>query len=155
MYIIDAIDIKIVNLLVDDGRKTCAEIARLIGDVSERSVRYRLERMLSEGLIQINAIVKPRALGYTIVADVWMEVEANFILEVAQKMAEFEHVTYVACAIGETDISVQLVGHDANEIYHFVTEVIGKTPGVRKTTTAIVPLVLKDVYQWKIPSEHN
>jgi hypothetical protein len=29
--------------------------------------------------------------------------------------------------------------------------VIGKIPGVRKTTTSIVPLVLKDVYQWRIP----
>jgi Lrp/AsnC family transcriptional regulator for asnA, asnC and gidA len=151
MYIIDAIDKKIVNLLVDDGRKTCAEIARLIGDISERSVRYRLERMLDEGLIQINAIAKPKALGYAIIADVWMEVEADSILQVANKMAAFAQVSYVACAIGETDISVQLVGRDTNEIYRFVTEVIGKIPGVRKTTTAIVPLVLKDIYQWKIP----
>jgi hypothetical protein len=32
-------------------------------------------------------------------------------------------------------------------------EVIGKMPGVRKTTTSIVPLVLKDVYQWQIPRD--
>ena len=151
MYTIDAVDKKIVNLLVDDGRKTCAEIARKIGDISERSVRYRLERMLDEGLIQITAIAKPTALGYSIIADVWLEVEADSILQVANKMAAFEQVSYVACAIGETDISVQLVGRDTNEIYRFVTEIIGKIPGVRKTTTAIVPLVLKDIYQWKIP----
>jgi hypothetical protein len=24
-------------------------------------------------------------------------------------------------------------------------------PGVRKTVTSIVPLVLKDVYQWRVP----
>jgi hypothetical protein len=34
----------------------------------------------------------------------------------------------------------------------FVTAVIGKIQGVRKTTTSIVPLVLKDVYQWHIPA---
>jgi DNA-binding Lrp family transcriptional regulator len=58
----------------------------------------------------------------------------------------------VACAIGETDVSAQVVAHDTGEIYRFVTEVIGRLPGVRKTTTSIVPLVIKDVYQWRIPS---
>jgi hypothetical protein len=29
--------------------------------------------------------------------------------------------------------------------------VIRKVPGVRKTTTSIVPIILKDVYQWRIP----
>ena len=87
-----------------------------------------------------------------VVADVWLEVESDSILEVAKKMAEFENVSYVACSIGETDVSVQVQARDTAEVYRFVTEVIGKIPGVRKTTTSIVPLVLKDVYQWRIPS---
>jgi hypothetical protein len=32
-----------------------------------------------------------------------------------------------------------------------VTDVIRKIPGVRKTTTSIVPVVVKDVYQWRVP----
>jgi hypothetical protein len=43
------------------------------------------------------------------------------------------------------------VAKDTAEIYQFVTEVVRKVPGVRKTTTSIVPLILKDVYQWRIP----
>jgi Lrp/AsnC family transcriptional regulator for asnA, asnC and gidA len=80
-----------------------------------------------------------------------MEVESDRILEVAKKMAEFDWVSYVACGIGESDVSIQVVAKDTAEIYHFVTDVIRKVPGVRKTTTSIVPLVLKDVYQWRIP----
>jgi hypothetical protein len=38
------------------------------------------------------------------------------------------------------------------ELYNFVTQVIGKVPGVRKTTTLLLPMVLKDVYQWHIPA---
>jgi DNA-binding Lrp family transcriptional regulator len=71
---------------------------------------------------------------------------------VARKLKESDRISYVACSIGETDVSVQVLGKDTAEIYHFVTEVIGKIPGVRKTTTSIVPIVLKDVYQWRIPS---
>jgi DNA-binding Lrp family transcriptional regulator len=43
------------------------------------------------------------------------------------------------------------VAKDTAEIYQFVTEVVRKVPGVRKTTTSIVPLILKDVYQWRVP----
>jgi DNA-binding Lrp family transcriptional regulator len=68
-------------------------------------------------------------------------------------MTTFENVTYVACGIGQNDISIQLVAKDTAEIYYFVTEVVRKVPGVRKTTTSIVPVVLKDVYQWRVPEK--
>lgn len=151
MYEFDRIDIKIVNLLLEDGRMSASEISRRLGNISERAIRYRIDRMIDEGVIQISAVVNPEALGYTIKADVWLEVESDMILEVAKKMASFENVTYVACGIGQNDISIQVVSKDTSEVYYFVTEVIRKVPGVRKTTTSIVPIVLKDVYQWRIP----
>ena len=152
MYNIDNIDTQIINLLVDNGRVSCAEIARMIGNISERSVRYRLERMSDEGLFKITAVLNTKLLGYLVVADVWLEVESDAILDVAEKMTEYDCISYVACGIGEPDISVQVLARDNAEVYRFVTEVIGKTPGVRKTTTSIVPLVLKDTHQWHIPS---
>ena len=151
MYEFDKTDIKIVNLLLEDGRMSASEMSRRMGDISERAIRYRVDRMIQEGVIQISAVVSPEALGFNIKADVWLEVEADAVLEVAKKMASFENVTYVACGIGQNDISIQLVARDTSEIYYFVTEVVRKVPGVRKTTTSIVPIVLKDVYQWRVP----
>jgi Lrp/AsnC family transcriptional regulator, regulator for asnA, asnC and gidA len=151
MYEIDNTDIKIINLLMEDGRMPASEMARRIGNISERVIRYRIERIVKEGYIQICAINNPKSLGYTVTADVFLEVESNHILDVAKKLVEYDCISYVACSIGENDISVQVVGHDTNEVYQLVTNVIGKIPGVRKTTTSIVPLVLKDVYQWRIP----
>ena len=152
MYKIDKIDLEIVNLLMEDGRMHAAEVARRIGNISERAVRYRIDRMLENNVVRISAIVNPKGVGMNVVADVWLEVESDSILEVAKKMADFDNVSYVACSIGETDVSVQVQARDTAEVYRFITEVIGKVPGVRKTTTSIVPLVLKDVYQWRIPS---
>lgn len=151
MYNFDKTDVKIVNLLLEDGRMPASEIARQIGDISERAVRYRIDRMVDEGVVRVSAVARPHAFGLTTIADVWMEVESDRILEVAKKMTEFDNVSYVACGIGQTDISIQIVAKDTAEIYHFVTEVIRKVPGVRKTTTSIVPLILKDVYQWRVP----
>ncbi|NQU29403.1 MAG: Lrp/AsnC family transcriptional regulator [Anaerolineae bacterium] len=151
MYKIDKTDVNIVNLLLEDGRMSASEIARQIEGISDRVVRYRIDRMIDDDIINISAIVKPRAFGLETYADVWMEVESDKILEVANKLAEYENVTYVACSIGETDVSIQVVSKDTAEIYRFVTEVVRKVPGVRKTVTSIVPLVLKDVYQWRVP----
>jgi Lrp/AsnC family transcriptional regulator for asnA, asnC and gidA len=97
--------------------------------------------------------VKPEALGLGEKADVWLEVDSDQILAVAKKLAKFDSVTYVACGIGENDISIQVVAADTQEIYHFVTEVIRKIPGVRKTTTSLVPIIVKDVYQWRVPEK--
>jgi Lrp/AsnC family transcriptional regulator for asnA, asnC and gidA len=152
MYKIDNIDLEIVGLLMEDGRMHAAEIARRVDNISERAVRYRIDRMVENKVIRLSAIVNPKGVGMNVVADVWLEVESDSILEVAKKMAEFENVSYVACSIGETDVSVQVQARDTAEVYRFVTEVIGKVAGVRKTTTSIVPLVIKDVYQWRIPS---
>jgi len=151
MYEIDNVDAKIVDLLMEDGRMPAAMIARRIGGITERVVRYRIEKLVSEGVIEVRPVVKPKSFGLTTVADVLLEVDADSIQDVARKASQFENVSYVACSIGETDVSVQVVAKDTAEVYQFVTEVIGKIPGVRKTTTSIVPIIVKDVYQWRIP----
>jgi len=151
MYKFDKTDLRIVNLLLEDGRMSASEMSRRMGDTSERLIRYRIERMMEAGVIQIGAVVNPETLGFSIRADVWLEVEADQVLEVAKKLADYDNVTYVACGIGQNDVSIQLVAKDTAEIYYFVTEVVRKLAGVRKTTTSIVPIVIKDVYQWRIP----
>ena len=140
-------------MLLEDGRMSASEIARRVRNISERVVRYRIGRLINDGVIQVSAVVNPDAFGLTIKADIWLEVESDQILDVARKMTTFENVTYVACGIGQNDISIQLVAKDTAEIYYFVTEVVRKVPGVRKTTTSIVPVVLKDVYQWRVPEK--
>jgi Lrp/AsnC family transcriptional regulator for asnA, asnC and gidA len=148
---IDKTDRLIINMLVEDGRASSAEIARQLGDVTERTVRYRIDRMLREGFIQICAVPNPKLLGFNVTADVFIEVESDQIFEVARALAELECISYVACSIGEMDVSAQIVAGSTDEVYSFVTEVIRKIPGVRKTTTSIVPMILKDIHQWRVP----
>lgn len=146
---LDQLDKEIIDLLTQDGRMSCAEIARAIGTVSERSVRYRLEKLLEENIIRVNAIPVPHALNYSVIADVFIEVETGQVLEIARKIASYDLVSYVACSTGESDISVQIIAANNRELYEFVTSVLGKIPGVRKTTTSMVPFIVKD--NWRIP----
>jgi Lrp/AsnC family transcriptional regulator for asnA, asnC and gidA len=147
----DRLDQAIVRLLIEDGRMSSTEIARRIGDVSERSVRYRIDRLIQQGVIRLSAIVNPKAIGFPVMADIFIEVEPGQVMDVANRMAKFECVSYIACSTGDRDLSIQVYARDNEELYRFVTEVVGNVPGVRKTSTVLVPLVLKDNYEWHIP----
>jgi Lrp/AsnC family transcriptional regulator for asnA, asnC and gidA len=148
---IDKIDREIVGLLMEDGRMPSAEVARRIGDVSERVVRYRIENLVQQGIIRICAIPNPKKLGYNVVADVKVYVGPGQVRDVAHQLAGYDCVTYVGCSIGDTDLGIQVVAKTNEELYGFITDTVGKIPGVQKTTTMIVPIIMKDIYQWSIP----
>ena len=148
---LDSIDRQIIALLVRDGRASAATLSRALGDVSERTVRYRIERLLRGDVMRVSAVVSPQALGYRIIADVFIEVAAGQVGEVARRLAECEHVSYVAASIGESDLSIQVCARDEGELAHIVGDVVGPIPGVRRTRTVLVPWKLKDVYEWQIP----
>ena len=152
MIKIDEIDKKISDLLIEDGRMSCAKIAACIGNISERAVRYRIERLVKNNVIEIHGNVNATNLGLSVFADVFIEVEPSQVLKIAQQVADFESVSYVACSTGETDISIQVFARDNNELFKFVTETIGQIPGVKKTHISFVPLRIKDDHIWQIPS---
>ncbi len=149
---LDSIDQEIIRLLVQDGRMSNAEIARSIGSVNERLVRYRIGRLLKEGIIQISAIVNPVAIGYPIVADVWVDTEAGQAVKVAKRLAELNRARYVSYSTGGMkNVTVQIVARDLEEMYSYVSEVIENVPGVERTQTMLIPGVLKDVDDWIPP----
>lgn len=140
---LDDTDLAIIDLLIEDGRMSCEEMAAKLGNISARAVRYRMNAMLEHDVIQISAVPDPQALGLNVVADVYIEVEPGAVFEVGRKLAAYDNVVYVACSTGDRDISIQVVAHSNAELFAFVADEIGQTPGVRKTTTSITPMVLK------------
>ena len=148
---LDRTDRAIVSLLVENGRMSSAEITRRVGHVSERAVRYRIERLIRTGVIRIGAVVDPHAVGYPVIGDVLIDVAPGSLQDVAARIVDFESVSYVAGSVGDGDLSVQVCARDTEELLRFVNEVIGKVEGVARTRTVMVPWKLKDVYEWDIP----
>jgi Lrp/AsnC family transcriptional regulator for asnA, asnC and gidA len=148
----DRTDWKIITLLNEDGRMPSAEIARRLGNVSARTVTNRIEALTKKGIINIRAIVNPEMVGYGVLADVFIEVEPGRVREVAEGVAEFPQISYVACATGDTDISISVRAHNIEELFNFVTEKLGKIPGVRRTQSYILPFKIKDLDTWLPPN---
>lgn len=152
---LDRIDWKIITLLNEDGRMPSAEIARRVGNVSARTITNRIEALTRKGIINIRAVVNPKSVGYGVLADVFIEVEPGRVREVAEIVAEFSQVSYVACATGDTDISISVRARSIEELFEFVTEKLGKIPGVRRTQTYLLPLKIKDLDTWLPPKEFD
>jgi Lrp/AsnC family transcriptional regulator, regulator for asnA, asnC and gidA len=151
---LDGVDLRIVDLLLRDGRASCAEIARQLGGaVSERSVRYRIERLRRSGVIHIGAVVNPQAVGFPVAGDVLVEVAPGKLRHIAEQLVTLPNVSYVAASAGDGDLSIQVYARDNAELLQFVDEVVGRIEGVLHTRTALVPWKIKDVYEWRIPRE--
>jgi len=89
MYKPDEYDWKIIGLLNEDGRMPSAEIARILDNVSARTVTNRINALKENGIINIRAVVNPEAVGYNVMADVLVDVEPGRVREVARRAAEF------------------------------------------------------------------
>jgi Lrp/AsnC family transcriptional regulator for asnA, asnC and gidA len=153
---LDAIDHQIIQLLTKDGRMSNTDIARNIEGVSERVVRYRINRLIKEKVIHVSAIVDPMVIGYPIIADVWVQVAAGQAIKVAHILEELELTRYVSYSTGGMkDVTIQVVARNLEELYSYVAEVIGNVPGVERTQTMLIPSVLKDVDKWLPPSEDD
>lgn len=151
MYEPDDFDWKIISLLNEDGRMPSAEIARKLGNVSARTVTNRINALIEHGIINVRAVVNPETVGYGVMADVFIEVEPGRVREVAELAAEFPQSSYVACATGECDVSISLRVRSIEELFEFVTEKLGKIPGVRRTQSFLLPVKIKDLDTWLPP----
>lgn len=149
-YKLDPVDLKILDALSEDGRIHAAEIARRTG-VGERTVRNRMERLREGGILEVQARVKPAAVGYPITADIFLHVEAGRVTEVAERVAELPEVGYVAVSTGDRDVSIQAYFASPDDLHIFVNEKLGRIPGVIRTVTAVVPRIVKDIWHWRVP----
>ena len=148
MYQPDQTDWKIIALLSEDGRISSAEIARRLGDVSAPTVNNRIENLTKCGIINIRSIVNANAIGYDVLADVFIQVEPGTIRDVAEALAELPQISYVACAIGDADIIISIRARSIQDLYNFVVDEIGKITQIRHTE--IFPLThnLKTNESW-------
>jgi Lrp/AsnC family transcriptional regulator for asnA, asnC and gidA len=151
MYKPDHTDSEIIALLNEDGRMSSAEIARRMGSVSARTITNRIEVLIREGIINIRAVVNPEMVGYGVLADVFIETEPGQLREVAERVAEFPQISYVACATGDTDVIISVRARSIEELYNFVIEALGKIPGVRQTQTFLLPIKIKNIATWMPP----
>ncbi len=141
------LDHQIVISLNQDARLSSAEIARQL-DVPERTVRYRIARLIEEDMIRPVAVVNPAAFGYNLVIDVFCEIDTARQTEIVTLLQAMPEVSYIAFATGDQDISFQAFFKSSEAMHHFITERLRQIPGIGRTRTVLVPRIVKDTHSW-------
>jgi len=150
---IDEIDRAIVDLLMIDGRMRAADIARSIGGISNRTVVFRIKRLISKEVIKVKTVVNRQTLGYSILADIFIDVEPGKVIEIAEELCRMEEISYVGIVTGESDISIQAQHPSVESLQEFVVNKLQIIPGVRKTKSYLITQCLKLSYDWRIPEK--
>ena len=150
---VDDLDRAIIGCLQENSRMPCTEIAKRIGDVPARTVRSRLERLLDRGIIDISTGVLPQAVGFPIMADIMISVEAGRLPEVVERLRELDQVYYLALSTGDCDISAATAATDLDALQSFVTGTLHAIPGISRTRVNVLTRILRQSYDWPLPRE--
>lgn len=152
VHTIDATDRKIIALMQLDGRMSNVDIAREIG-VAEATVRKRIERLLSEGVIRVAAIPSLDRLALDVETLIMLKVDLGQVDRIGHQLALMREVRSVKYATGEYDIILQAVFPSDDDLLQFLTGRLAKIPGVRATATSHVLRTIKQSYNWTLPRE--
>jgi len=145
---VDEIDKALIRELQNDGRKSYADLAPLVG-LSQAAVRKRVSRLIDSGTIQIVAVTDPLALGFNIMTMIGVRVEGEIkIKSVAEALAKLPQVSYVAITTGRFDVLVEIVCEDQAQLFELLENDIRTIPGVRGTEAFNYLKLEMQTYAW-------
>ncbi|MDS1113408.1 Lrp/AsnC family transcriptional regulator [Gordonia westfalica] len=127
---LDAVDHALIDVLQADGRARYSDLARLV-DLTEKTVRKRVARLLAEGFITIGAVTDPARLGFGATALALLTVDGTRPPTIiAAELARLPQVDYVTVTTGPFVIQVELICVDGAELREVLTQDIRSLPGV-------------------------
>lgn len=144
---LDDFDKKLLAYLMEDASQTNSAIARKL-NVSDGTVRNRIQRLIDQGVLEIVAIVDPWKIGHRHQLISGIEVELGKIAEVANALAEFSEVTYISYTTGPYDLIMVSAFTGEEELFRFLTEKLAKIEGIRHISSSHVLKAIKQTFRY-------
>lgn len=126
----DAIDLKIITHLAEDGRKPLAKIGKGVR-LSSVAVKNRLDRLLRENILRIQGRLSINRF-YVISAQIGIEADGKIVETLIEKFEKLQDVYHlVRTASGRFNLFVGILAHDLEHIETFVENEVRSVNGVR------------------------
>jgi Lrp/AsnC family transcriptional regulator for asnA, asnC and gidA len=143
MVKVDALDLKILKILQEDGRLPFTEIAGKL-KLGESTIRKRVQSLQKKEVIRKFTVeIDPSKIGIRTIAIVGVDVDPTELLEAAQKLCKIKEVRSVATSTGDHMIMTEIWTKDGRGLTKLISEKIGKIDGVKKICPAIILEKLK------------
>lgn len=118
-------DRDLIAELALDGRRSIASLAEALG-IGTQAVQRRLDRLLADGVIHIRTEIRPQLLGLNVEVLVWIRVPPPEIDAVGRSLATHPAVRFCAATTGPTQILIDCLFADENQLYDFLTRYLGE-----------------------------
>lgn len=143
---LDATSKAIIEQLQQDGRRSYAEIGKVVG-LSEAAVRQRVQKLSDAGVLQIVAVTDPMRLGFSRQAMLGIHVTGDTRV-VAEQLAAIPEVDYVVLSAGSFDILAEVVCENDDALIELLNQQIREIEGVTSTETFLYLQLKKQKYDW-------
>jgi Lrp/AsnC family transcriptional regulator for asnA, asnC and gidA len=137
-YEIDKIDLKILELLMQDAKTPYTEIAKKVY-VSGGTVHVRMRKMEEMGIVKGTTLSMDYSkLGWDLTAFLGIYLERNSLYdEVCAKLKEVPEVVKVHYTTGDYSIFAKIHCKDTKHLRDVLHDKIQKIPGIHRTETFI------------------
>ena len=143
---LDEVSKLIIEQLQKDGRKSYAEIGKVVG-LSEAAVRQRVQKLTESGVLQIVAVTDPLKLGFSRQAMIGIRCVGDS-MQVADEIAKIPAVDYVVITAGSFDVMAEVVCEDDDQLIELLNDKIRSLPGVVSSETFVYLRLHKQFYNW-------
>jgi Lrp/AsnC family transcriptional regulator for asnA, asnC and gidA len=143
---LDEVSKLIIEQLQKDGRRSYAEIGKVVG-LSEAAVRQRVQKLTDAGVLQIVAVTDPLKLGFSRQAMIGIRCVGDSA-QVADAIAKIPSVDYVVLTAGSFDIMAEVVCEDDDQLIELLNDKIRSLPGVVSSETFVYLRLHKQFYNW-------
>jgi len=121
---LDKMNVRILNLLQQDARKTVSEIAREMNR-AETTVRERIKKMESENIIKgYCAVVDKKALGYGTEALIFCNFDSEKMESSIKKLLGTKNVISISHVTGQRRVVIHVATKSNEEMWSFVHHTI-------------------------------
>jgi Lrp/AsnC family transcriptional regulator for asnA, asnC and gidA len=145
---LDALDLKILQMLSDNARKPYLEIARECG-VSGAAIHQRIQKLTAMGVIKgSESLIEPSAVGYDTCAYIGFFLnDPSQFNNVVEKLKEIPEVVECHYTTGQYDLFIKLYAHNNDHLLHIIHEHL-QSLGLARTESLIS---FKEVFRRQIP----
>ena len=143
---LDDVSKAIIEQLQHDGRKSYAEIGKVVG-LSEAAIRQRVQKLNESGVMQVVAVTDPMQLGFYRQAMIGIRCGGD-TRELADQLADLDAVDYVVLTAGSFDILVEVICENNDDLIALLNSKIRTLPGVTSTETFVYLKLHKQFYNW-------
>lgn len=146
---LDDVDHKLLNILVQDSSRSMAQIARALG-IPRATVQYRVQKLRERGYIKgFHAVPDHSRLGRTVTAFVLISFQPNPDVsqrELADKIGRIPGVYEVHLISGQWDLLLKVRGATMEDIGRLVIDKLRGMKGVAGTVTCASFTTVKEEF---------